>query len=410
MRLIPHTLAALCLALAVAGCGSGSAQDAKAPSPEAKDTKSKDAKSAGAAPPPVSARILAVAPQRVPIRIDSIGQVEGSKEVEVRARAGGTIEKWLYREGETVKPGQHLFQIDPAQFEITLAQVRAQLAQERARNEQARRESGRLKELASQKAISQREYDDATSNLKLSDASVQMAEAKVREAELNLSYTHVDAPVTGVSGRAQRSVGSLVTPSDVLTTISQISPVWVRFSLAEPEVAKLPGGRLAADADVRLALGDGSRYAGRGRINFAASQIDLKTGTRQMRAEFDNRDTRLLPGQFVRVEIAVPRPQAVFLVPQLAVLQSEKGNFVFVLDPASKAAIRPIQVGEWVGSDWVVLSGLNAGDRVVLDNIIKMQPGVTVRPVQDESKPGTSAPPGRAPAGAPAGAAGASKS
>jgi len=408
MRIITHTLAALCIAVALAGCGSGSAQDSKAPPTAAKDGNSKDAKSAGA-PPPVSARVLTVSAQRVPIRIDSIGQIEGSKEVEVRARAGGTIEKWLYREGEMVKVGQPLFQIDPAPFQITLAQARAQLAQERARNEQARRESGRLKELASQKAISQREYDDATSNLKLSDASVQMAEAKVREAELNLSYTHVDAPVGGVSGRAQRSVGSLVGPSDVLTTISQISPVWVRFSLAEPEVVKLPGGRLPADADVRLVLGDDSRYPVRGRINFAASQIDLKLGTRQMRAEFDNPDGRLLPGQFVRVEIAVQRPQPVFLVPQPAVLQSEKGHFVFVVDAAGKAAVRPIQVGEWAGSDWVVLSGLNNGDRVVLDNIIKMQPGVTVRPVQDESKPGTGAPPG-APAGAPAGAAGASKS
>ena len=331
---------------------------------------------------PVAARVLEVLPQRVPIKLESVGQVEGSREVEVRARVGGIVLKRLYNEGEIVKAGAPLFQIDPAPFEITLAQVKAQLAQERARNEQSRRESGRLKELAAQKAISQREYDDATSNLKLSEASIQVAESRVSEAELNLSYTRVSAPLTGVTGRAQRSEGSLVSTSDsLLTTISQINPVWARFALAELEVAKLPGGRLGADAEVRMILGDGSRYPARGKLNFAASQVDARLGTRQMRAEFENSGGRLLPGQFVRIEISVNRSQPAFLVPQAAVLQNEKGHFVFTLDGESKAVISPITVGEWVGADWTVLSGLKAGDRVVLDNLFKMQPGVAVQPL-----------------------------
>jgi len=331
---------------------------------------------------PVPARVAELAPQRVPIRLESVGQVEGSREVEVRARVAGIVLKRLYSEGELVKAGAPLFQIDPAPFEIAVAQVKAQLAQERARNEQARRESGRLKELAEQKAISQREYDDAISNLKLSEASIQVAENRVREAELNLSYTRVAAPLTGISGRAQRSEGSLVTTTDsLLTSISQIHPVWARFALAESDVAKLPGSRLGADAEVRLILGDGSRYPARGRINFSSSQVDARLGTRQMRAEFENTAGKLLPGQFVRVEVAVNRPQASFLVPQSAVLQNEKGHFVFTMDGENKAAVRPITVGEWVGDDWTVLSGLKPGDRVVLDNLFKMQPGVTVQPL-----------------------------
>jgi membrane fusion protein (multidrug efflux system) len=385
--------AVLCLAIAalLAGCGESAAPgdtgaQAQGPGKDGAGQGKGAAKGAplGAPSPgrPVSAHVVQVSAKNIPIRLEAVGQVEGSKEVEVRARVGGTIEKRLYAEGELVKAGTPLFQIDPAPFEIALAQARALLAQERARNEQARRESGRLKELAAQKAISQREYDDAVSGLKLSEASMQMAEARVREAELNLSWTRVTAPLSGMSGRAQRSEGSLVSTADsLLTTITQLSPVWVRFAFADSELAKLPGARLPGNAPVRLVLADGSRYGREGRINFTASQIDARLGTRQMRAEFDNPQGTLLPGQFVRVEVAVARPP-VFLVPQAAVLQNEKGQFVFTLDAAGKAAIRPVRTAEWVGSDWVVQSGLAAGDRVVTDNLFKLQPGVAVQPLE----------------------------
>ncbi|NBS57745.1 MAG: efflux RND transporter periplasmic adaptor subunit [Betaproteobacteria bacterium] len=192
-------------------------------------------KGADTAPKPpsaVPARIVEVQPQRVPVRLELVGQVEGSKEVEVRARVSGILQKRLYVEGEVVGAGKPLFQIDPAPFEIALAQARAQLAQERARNEQAKREAGRLKALAEEKAISQREYDDATSTAKLSDATLQVAEANVKQAELNLSYTLVTAPVAGVSGRGARSEGSLISigADSLLTTINQVDPIWVRFS------------------------------------------------------------------------------------------------------------------------------------------------------------------------------------
>ena len=317
----------------------------------------------------------------MPITVDAVGQIEGSKEVEVRARVSGILLKHLYAEGDLVRAGAPMFQIDPAQFEIAKAQADAQLAQEKARNEQARREAARLKQLAEAKAISQREYDDSTSTLKLSSATLQAAEAKLREAELNLSYTLVRAPVWGVSGRAARSEGSLVSSGadSLLTTINQISPIWVRFSISESDLAKLPGGRLSRKtAEVHLVGPDGSTFPGKGRINFAATQIDPKLGTQQLRAEFQNERESLVPGQFVRVRLVAGQHDNVFLVPQTAVLQSEKGHFVFVLDDQSKATIRAVRTGEWVGANWTILEGLNAGDRVVGDNLLKLQPGMQV--------------------------------
>ena len=337
---------------------------------------------APAAPPAVQARIIAVSPQRVPIRLDVVGQVEGSKEVEVRARVAGILLKRLYNEGEVVGAGTPLFRIDSAPFEIALAQARAQLAQERARGEQARREATRLKALAAEKAISQKEYDDATSNSKLSDASQQAAEANVKQAELNLSYTLVTAPVSGVSGRAAKSEGSLISAGadSLLTSIHQINPIWVRFSLSESDLAKLPGGRLGrgAGTELKLVLPDRSIYSGKGRLNFTSTQIDPRLATQQLRAEFDNPRQQLLPGQFVRVQLVAGEREGAYLVPQPAVLQTEKGALVFVVDPEGKAALRPVQLGEWVGADWMILGGLKPGDRVIADNLLKIRPGTPV--------------------------------
>jgi membrane fusion protein, multidrug efflux system len=343
-----------------------------------------------------------VKPQSVPIVIEVVGQVQGSKEVEVRARVTGILQKRLYNEGQRVQAGAPLFQIDPAPYEIALQQARAQLAQEQARQEQTRREAGRLKELAEQKAISQKEFDDATSAQKLSLASTQAAEARVREAELNLSYTHVTAPVSGVTGRIARSEGSLVSPGadSLLTTVIQVEPVWVRFSLSESDLAKLPRRRLdPGTTDVRLTLADGSVYPVKGRINFAAAQIDPRLATQELRAEFDNPRSRILPGDFVRVRLTGGDYPNAFLVPQAAVFQTEKGQFVFVLDGENKATVRPVRTGEWIGQDWLVLDGLRTGERVVVDNLMKLRPGATVAPQLADAGPAAqNAGPGAAPA------------
>jgi membrane fusion protein (multidrug efflux system) len=220
-------------------------------------------------------------------------------------------------------------------------------------------------------------------------------QANVHEAELNLSYTTVEAPVDGIAGRFQLSEGALIAANTtLLTTIVQISPIWVRFSFSENEIQQL-GGRLS-EANVQkvtLILPDGSEYKQPGKLNFAASQIDPLLGTQQLRATFDNKDHRLLPGQFVRARITLGKRDGVFLVPQTAVLTSDQGKFVYVANTKNEVTVQPVTVGDWQGTNWVILDGLHAGNKVIIDNIIKLRPGAPVKPHSNDE--------GKAPAATP---------
>src|SRR5690606_10990272 len=216
--------------------------------------------------------------QRVPVALEAVGQAEGSREVEIRARVAGILEKRLYAEGEPVKAGQTLFLIERAPFEIALAQEQAALALERARQEQARREAERLKSLVDSRAISRREYDEAVSTLKQSTATIEGALARIAQAKLNLSYTRVTAPISGITSRAVRSEGSLVSANtDLLTRITQVDPIWVRFSLAEADFERIRGHERSAR--VMLLDRQGNAVAKNGRLNFAATSVDPKLGT-----------------------------------------------------------------------------------------------------------------------------------
>src|SRR5919205_2619622 len=226
--------------------------------------------SSAAAPPPLPVTIRRAQLQRVPIVLEAVGQAEGSREVEIRARVSGIVEKRLYAEGAPVKAGAVLFLIDRAPYDIAVAQAKAALSQERARQELAAREAERLKMLVQSKAISGREYDEAQSTLKQSSAAIEGAQAKLAEAQLNLSYTSVRAPISGITGRALRSEGSLVTVNTdtaLLTTLTQVNPIWVRFSLAAPDFDRIRGSEKTAH--VNIATEDGGTVATNGRLNFA---------------------------------------------------------------------------------------------------------------------------------------------
>jgi membrane fusion protein (multidrug efflux system) len=329
---------------------------------------------------PVS--VIALQPTSVAISTESVAQTEGAKEVEIRPRVGGILLKRLYEEGSQIKAGQVMFQIDPVPYQIALSQAKAQLAQQNARIEQTKREAVRLQGLLSTQSISQREYDNAVSDNAIALANQQQAQASVREAELNLSYTTVTAPVSGVSGRFQFSEGALVAANtSLLTTVVQLSPIWVRFSLSDSELKQL-GGQLTEHnvKEVILTLPDGSEYAQKGKLNFASSQIDASLGTQQFRATFENNDKKLLPGQFVRARVVTGSKDGVFLVPQTAVMTSDQGKFVFVVNENNEISPRPVVVGSWLGKDWVILSGLQAGEKVAVDNLIKLRPGAKVAP------------------------------
>lgn len=348
-----------------------------------------DSKPAGPPPMgPLPVTVLEVQPQKIPTSIEIMAQTEGARETEVRARVGGILIKRLYQEGEAVKAGQALFQIDRSSYEIALSEAQAKA-------EQASREMKRLKSLIESKAISQKEYDDAASNNAI-------AQASLRQAELNLAWTTITAPVAGTTGRAAKSEGNLVTvgSDSLLTSIYQLNPMWVRFSLGESDLAKFPGGRVSAKdvTGVQLIMANGTVYDKPGKLNFLASNIDTTLGTQALRAEFTNPDNQLLPGQFVRIRLLTGERDGVFLVPQSAVIQSEQGALVMLAGEGDKVTPRPIQAGEWLGKDWVVLGGLKAGDKVIIDNLMKLRPGAPVAPHPPVIPGAPSATPAAAPA------------
>lgn len=358
--------------------------------------------------PALPVTVLTMQPTTVETSVEAVAQTEGAREVEIRARVGGILMKRLYEEGATVKAGQALFELDKAPFEVAAAQARAQLAQSKARAEQTVREASRLKGLLAQEAISQREYDTATSDNAAALAAVQAAQASVRQAELNLSWSTVVAPVSGVTGRAAVSEGNLVSTNGLVTTVVQLNPMWVRFSVSESELAGAsPGGRFKPQAvrGVELILPDGSTYPVRGKLNFAASQLSPTLGTLQLRGEFANPDGSLMPGQFVRARLLTGERSGVFKVPQNAVVQTDRGAIVMTADTDNKVAPRPVKTGQWTGNDWVILDGLKAGDKVIVDNLIKLRPGAPVAPHapgEGPAAPGGKAGAAAAPAAAPA--------
>ena len=328
---------------------------------------------------PVS--IIQVKPVNVPILAETVAQTEGAKETEVRPRVGGILLKRLYHEGAPVDADQPLFQIDPVPFENALAEARAQLLEQRVRVERTRREEHRMQQLVAKNFVSKRAYDAAVADHATEKAALMSAKARLERAELDLSYAEVTAPVRGVSGRSEFSEGALVSANtSLLTTIVQLTPIWVRFSLSDNELARF-GGRLTEQnvQYVTLILADGTEYPYQGKVNFAASQIDPVLGTQQLRATFENPEQRLLPGQFVRVRVAGVESRHTFVLPQVAVLTSDLGRYVYVVNEQNEAIQRSVKTGEWIGSDWIIQKGLKPGDKVIVDNIIKLRPGISVK-------------------------------
>lgn len=338
--------------------------------------------------PPASVGTMTVQPTTVLAPFEYTGRTAGSREVEVRARVTGILLKRNFTEGGAVKQGQSLYSIDPVPFRAALARAEADVAGAGARLEQARRNAARLRPLLAEKAVSQKELDDALSAEQIGEADLKAARARLTEARLNLEYTRVASPVRGIAGRSQRSEGTLVSGPDVLlTTVTQVDPIWVNFGIPDDERLRLrretDAGRLLLPKDGRfdvvVRLADGSVYARTGRLAFSDIRISGETGTSDARAEIPNPDARLRPGQFVRVTLSgATRPEAV-LVPQRAVLEGPQGKFVYVVDAKSTAQARPVAVGEWAGNDWIITGGLKAGERVIIDGVMRIGPGAPVK-------------------------------
>ncbi|GGX02600.1 efflux RND transporter periplasmic adaptor subunit [Undibacterium macrobrachii] len=357
---------------------------------------------AGAAMPPPEVNVVTLQGRDLPIDFEFVGQTAGIRETEVRARISGILEQRVYEEGAKVKAGQVLFQIDPGSYQTQLASAEAALGVSEAKLNQAKREFARLSPLAAEKAISQREYDDAKSALEMAEASYKQVRAQVNEAKLNLSYTKVVAPISGVTGVASKPNGSLVTPADsLLTTIVQTDPIYVNFSVSEADYLKLnadlangklhlPGKRASnggLDFNVKLKMANGEIFPTAGKMNFLSEKVNTTTGGFDARAQIANPDGALRPGQFVRVMLQGATRQAAIAVPQRAVIDSPMGKMVFGVSPDNKLVPRPVQLDGWSNGEWIVTKGLQAGERVLVDGFIKAHdPGMTVKPVAIDAK------------------------
>jgi membrane fusion protein (multidrug efflux system) len=328
----------------------------------------------------------------IPIEWEFVGQTESSRLVEIRTRVEGVLEQRLYEEGTLVQKGQVLFQLDDRPFAAALEGNKGTLAQQEARQQNAKRNVARLKNLIAQNAVSQKDVDDAVSDLAEADAMVLTARANVTSAELNLSYTTIKSPLTGLSGQTKKADGSFISPGPegLLTTVTQTDPMWVKFSASETRLLKaneaVAKNRLLMPENgnfvVELQMSDGSVYPLSGKMNFSEKQISIETGTSGFRAAFANPGMKLVPGQFVRVKLKGATRRNTILVPQRAVLQGQLGKYLYVVGTDNKAEIRPVEMGDWYGDDWIIENGLKNGELVIVDGMSHVLPNMPVKPQQ----------------------------
>ena len=345
-------------------------------------------KKAAPPPPPAEVTVLKIEPRDTPIVYEYIAQTQSPSQVNIVARVNGFLDKQLYTEGQIVRAGQVLFQMDQKPFVASLNEAQAGWDKAKAAHDTAVATLNRVKPLAAQNALSQKDLDDATGSEQSTAASLAAAKANVDTAKLNLSYTTIASPLNGISGAAQQSVGAFLSPANsMLTTVSELNPMWVNFSISENELSafrdQVAKGLIIPPKDrnfsVEIVLVDNTVFPQTGRITYTDPSFNPQTGTFLLRSTFSNPKGALRPNQYVRARLkGALRPHAV-LVPQSAVQQGGKGHFVWVLDKDGKAENRPVTPGDWYGDQWFINSGLAAGEQVVVGGALKLRAGAQVK-------------------------------
>jgi membrane fusion protein (multidrug efflux system) len=359
--------------------------------------------SAPPAPPPPAVLVTEVIQKDVPISAEWVGTTVGFVNAKVMPRVQGYLLKQDYEDGANVKAGQPLFEIDDRPYKASLDQALGDLATQRANLRKHQQDVGRYTPLAAQGAVSKQELDDAVQATRASEAQAQAAEAAVTNARLNLDWTKIYAPIDGVAGIAPVQVGDLVTPSTVLTTISQLDPMKVTFPITEREYLRFADKikqhqeqRQAEDEpDLGLVLADGSEYPARGRFHVANREIDRDTGTILVQALFPNPDGMLRPGLYAKVRAATETVRGAILVPERAVQEIQGTYQVAVVGSDDKIALRTVKMGRQLDGLWVVNEGVKPGERVVTQGLQKVRDGIVVSAKPDTSTTTASATPGQ---------------
>ena len=366
-KLAPVVIAALL----AAGCGKDEAPKAQRP------------------PPVVS--VLEIKPQSIPYITSFVAQTESSQQVDIVARISGYLDRIAYKEGELVKEGELLFQIDPKPFQAQLQAAKGELQAQQARHTTADANLKRVRPLVKQDALPQADLDKAQGEFDSSRAAVFAAQAKVKEQELNLGYTTIRSPVTGLTSRSLQRQGAYINAQGEnakLTYVATLDPMWVNFSMSQNLMAKVkdmvekkqltppPNQQF----EVEVVMPDGSVYAQTGRISFADPSFSQETGTFLIRAELPNPDKSLRPGMFVTARVKGGTRENAVVVPQLAVQQGANGHVLYVVKKDGVAELRPVVVGDYQGEkDIIIASGLAAGDQVVVDGALRVVPGQPVK-------------------------------
>jgi RND family efflux transporter MFP subunit len=347
-------------------------------------------KPAPTAPTP-TVLVAEVIQKDVPIYSEWVGTTVGFVNAQIRARVQGYLLKQNYEDGRAVKGGQLLFQIDDRDYKAALDQAQGTLAQQQANLQKNQLDLNRFKPLAAEGAVSRQELDDTEQATRASEAEVESAQAAVETANLNLGWTRVTSPIDGIAGIAPVQVGDLVTPSTLLTTVSQVDPIKVDFPISEQEYLRHADrikehqakGRSKDEPDLELILGDGTVYKYPGHYYRVNRQIDIRTGTIEVQGLFPNPEAILRPGQYAKVRAAADTRHNALLVPQQAVQETQGQYQVAVVGSDNIVTLKNVTPGDQVGSLWIIDAGLSAGERVVTEGLQKVKDGIEVIPQPD---------------------------
>jgi len=360
-----------------------------------------------AAPPPPQVEVVEAAKRTVPVIVSKVAQTESSREVQVVARVSGFLDSITYQEGALLQEGDVMFEMDRKPFLAEVEAAQGELEASKARLWTANANLNRTRPLAEADALSQSDLDTAIGEQKAAEAAVFAAQARLTQANLDLSYTVIHAPVTGMSGKAKQREGAYLnafSDSANLSYVSRVDPIWVNFSISQNELERWGAQRDSGEVtfpeghqyEFEIVMSDGSVFPYTGTLDFTAPTFDDRTGTFSARAVVKNPDAELRPGMFVTARArGMQRPDAV-VVPKEAVQQTSNGQVVWLVNDEGKAERRPVVMGDWVDTDWVVKSGLSGGEKVIVGGFQRVRPGIPVKPVA----PGTVQKPAPAKAGA----------